>query len=65
MSANPAQNCVGGQVPLSAMLKSLSVARLEKQPRTVRSWVSSTTTVVKTSMRVTEEMNPAPLRKKS
>ena len=65
MFAHPAQTCVAGRVPLSAMLKSLSVAFLEKQPRTVRSWVSTTTTVVTTSMRVPQEMNPAPLRMKS
>ena len=65
MPQKPANNCVAIRVNLIAMLKSLSVALMEKQPETGRSWLNSTTTVVIQAIGVTEETNPAPMRVKS
>ena len=62
MEGNPANNCAESRVSLTAMLKPLSVAGMEKQSRTGRSWPSTTTTAVIEAIRVTEETNPAPMR---
>ena len=62
MERNPANNCAAIKVNLNAMLKLLSEAGMEKQSRTVRSWLSTTTTAVIEKNGVTDETNPAPMR---
>ena len=59
MERNPANNCVASRLNFTAMLKrpKVIVAGMEKQPRTGRSWLNTTITVV-----ITEETNSNPAR---